>query len=78
MKVDNFKDYKDWNEAFNKVENGLRIKPIHYRDEHNLQGEVFLKDLYEKSSIDFEDGLDNLVDLIAHLLDVNGYKIVKR
>ena len=67
-----------WNDAFDKVEEGLKNKPIHYNDYTNLRGEVYLKDLYEKYGIDFEDGLDQLVDLVAYLIDEGGYKIIKK
>ncbi len=68
----------DWNDAFNKVEEGLKNQPIHYKDSHNLRGEVFLKELYENHGIDFEDGLDKLVDLVAYLISDGGYKIIKK
>jgi hypothetical protein len=68
----------DWNDAFNKVEEGLRNQPIHYKDSHNMTGEVYLKELYNKYDIDFEDGLDKLVDLVANLIDEGGYKIIKK
>jgi hypothetical protein len=68
----------DWNDAFSKVEEGLKNKPVHYRDSNNMSGEVYLKELYDKSDIDFEDGLDQLVDLVAYLIDESGYKIIKK
>lgn len=68
----------DWNDAFNKVGEGLKNKPIHYKDSHNLRGEVFLKELYENYGIDFEDGIDELVDLVAYLISEGGYKIIKK
>lgn len=58
----------DWNDALNKVEEGLKNQPIHYKDSHNLRGEVSLKNLRENYGIDFEDGLDELVDLVAYLI----------
>jgi len=67
-----------WNDAFNKVEEGLRNQPIHYKDSHNMRGEVYLKELYDKCGIDFEDGLDQLVDLVAYLIGEGGYKIIKK
>jgi hypothetical protein len=67
-----------WNDAFNKVEEGLKNQPIHYKDSHNLRGEVYLKELYENYGIDFEDGLDQLVDLVAYLISEGGYKIIKK
>ena len=67
-----------WNDAFNKVEEGLRKNPIHYKDSHNLKGEVYLQELCEDSGIPFEDVLDTLVDLVAFLIDEGGYKIVKK
>lgn len=69
---------KDWDDIFNKVKEGLKNKPIHYKDDNNLTGEVYLKELYENYGIDFEDGLDQLVDLVAYLIDENGYKIIKK
>jgi hypothetical protein len=71
-------DKKIWEDCFNSIETGLKIEPIHYKDSHNLLGEVFLKELYENSNIDFEDGLDTLVDLIAYLVDKNGFVITKK
>ena len=68
----------DWNDVFNKVEEGLKNQPIHYKDSHNLRGEVYLKELYENYGIDFEDGLDQLVDLVAYLISEGGYKIIKK
>ena len=68
----------DWNNAFNKVEEGLKNQPIHYKDSHNLRGEVYLKEIYENYGIDFEDGLDQLVDLVAYLISEGGYKIIKK
>ena len=68
----------DWNDAFNKVEEGLRNQPIHYKDNHNMRGEVYLKELYDEYGIDFEDGLNKLVDLVAYLIDKGGYKIIKK
>jgi hypothetical protein len=68
----------DWNDAFNKVGEGLRNQPIHYKDNHNMRGEVYLKELYDKCGIDFEDGLDTLVDLVAYLISEGGYKIIKK
>ena len=67
-----------WNECFDKVLNGLKSNPIHYKDSHNLSGEVYLKELYQNSDIDFVDGLDQLVDLVAHIMDESGYSIVKK
>jgi hypothetical protein len=69
---------KIWNECFGKVLNGLKLNPIHYKDAHNLRGEVYLKELYQKSDINFDDGLDQLVDLVAYLIDEGGYSIVKK
>jgi len=69
---------KIWNECFDKVLVGLKSKPIHYKDDHNLIGEVYLEKLYKKSGIDFDDGLDQLVDLVAYLIDISGYSIVKK
>jgi len=71
-------DSKIWESCFNGIETGLKEEPIHYKDSHNLLGEVFLKELYENSHIDFEDGLDTLVDLIAYLVDKNGFVITKK
>ncbi len=68
----------DWNDAFNKVEEGLRNQPIHYKDSHNLIGEVYLKELYDKCGIDFEDGINELVDLVAYSISEGGYKIIKK
>jgi hypothetical protein len=39
---------------------------------------VYLKELYQKSDINFDDGLDQLVDLVAYLIDEGGYSIVKK
>tara|TARA_R110000772_G_scaffold17946_1_gene49751 strand:- start:7831 stop:8190 length:360 start_codon:yes stop_codon:yes gene_type:complete len=69
---------KIWNDCFNKVLNGLKSNPIHYKDNHNLRGEVYLKELYQNSDINFDDGLDTLVDLVAYLIDKNGYTIEKK
>lgn len=71
-------DKKIWNECFDKVEAGLKINPIHYKDSHNLRGEVYLEELYQNSDINYDDGLDSLVDLIAYLIDEGGYSIVKK
>jgi len=68
----------DWDDAFYKVEEGLKNKPIHYKDNHNLRGEVFLKELYENYGIEFEDGIFELVDLVAYLISEGGYKIIKK
>jgi hypothetical protein len=72
------KDTKVWNECFDAVEKGLRAEPIYHMDRTNLEGKVFLKELYDKAGIDFEDGLDTLVDLIAYIIDTNGYTIQKK
>jgi len=74
----NKEDKEIWNKCFDEVIEGLKSHPIHYRDSENLKGEVFLKELYDKNSIDFEDGVNQLVDLVAFLVDTNGYKIVKK
>lgn len=71
-------DKKIWNECFDKIEAGLKINPIHYKDSHNLRGEVYLEELYQNSDINFDDGLDQLVDLIAHLINESGCLIVKK
>lgn len=68
----------DFNDVFDIIEEGLKVHPIHYKDENNLRGEVYLKELYENYGIDFEDGLDQLVDLVAYLIDKNGYQIIKK
>lgn len=41
---------KIWNECFEKVLEGLKSNPIHYKDNHNMVGEVLHKedDLNEK------------------------------
>jgi hypothetical protein len=69
---------KIWNECFDKVLDGLKSNPIHYKDSHNLIGEVYLEELYQNSDINFDNGLDRLVDLIANLIDEGGYSIVKK
>lgn len=72
------KDLRVWNECFDKIEERLKVEPIHHRDPHNVGGPVMLRELYEKSEINFENGLDTLVDLIAHIMDENGYEIIQR
>ena len=67
-----------WEDCFNIVEVGLRKEPIHYKDNSNLLGEVLLKELYEKSDIDFEEGITTLVDLMAYLIEKGGFVIVKK
>ena len=67
-----------WNECFGKMEDGLKSNPIYYKDNDNLKGEVYLKELYKNSNINFDEGLNELVDLIAYLIDKEGYSIVKK
>lgn len=71
-------DDKIWNDCFDKVLEGLKSNSIHLRDPDNLEGAVYLEELYQDSNIDFNDGLDQLVDLIAYLIHKNGYVISKK
>ena len=85
MKINKYANFKlnekiqdDWNDCFNKVEEGLRNKPIYYRDNHNARGGVYLKELYDDFGINFDDGVDQLVDLVAYIISEKGYEITKK
>lgn len=71
-------DKEIWNECFEKISDGLKSTPIHYKDSHNLRGKVYLEELYQDADINFNDGLDQLLDLIAYLIREGGFTIVKK
>ena len=68
-------DSKVWNDCFNKVEAGLKTHRFESRSGRN----ILLRELFEESfrtfQIESDDGINSLVDLIAYLVDTNGYKI---
>lgn len=72
-----YSNLKVWNDFFNNISEELKKNPIYHRDSDG-RNKVFLSELYENSDIDFDDGLDSLIDIIAFIVNESGYTIIKK
>ena len=71
----NRKNLYNWNDCFDKLQHELNTIPFTIGV---FNEDVYFKNLCEKYNLIPQDALENLVDFIAHCIDINGYTIIKK